>query len=89
MSETNGNGAGFEHVRTSKEFFRLCSPPPEPLVMGMPRVDHQIQNRGAPVYARPRRLMPDKLAEAKFELKELLDRGIFVLRLRHGSVPYI
>uniref|UniRef100_A0A5S6Q0Y3 RNA-directed DNA polymerase n=1 Tax=Trichuris muris TaxID=70415 RepID=A0A5S6Q0Y3_TRIMR len=42
----------------------------------MPGIDHCIQTRGPPVYARPRRLMPAKLAAAKTELDELVRRGI-------------
>uniref|UniRef100_A0A5S6QGN9 Integrase catalytic domain-containing protein n=1 Tax=Trichuris muris TaxID=70415 RepID=A0A5S6QGN9_TRIMR len=51
------------------------------------RVDHTIETRGRPVYARSRRLRPDKLAAAKRELDELVSRGILVPSSSQWSSP--
>lgn len=39
-------------------------------------VYHYIETRGNPVFAKPRRLPPEKLAAAKDEFKKMLDSGI-------------
>uniref|UniRef100_A0A5S6QKS1 Reverse transcriptase/retrotransposon-derived protein RNase H-like domain-containing protein n=1 Tax=Trichuris muris TaxID=70415 RepID=A0A5S6QKS1_TRIMR len=72
------DGVNFRHFRRSSLFRSLLDPPGEFPAVTTPGVEHTIETRGRPVYARARRLMPDKLAAAKKELQELLKRGILV-----------
>ena len=89
VREPNTDGAEFEYVRTSAEFLRLCAPLTGFPVINIPGVEHRIETKSAPVYARPRRLMPGKLTAAKRELNELLERGILFPSSSPWAAPYI
>ncbi|KFD65246.1 hypothetical protein M514_00667 [Trichuris suis] len=66
------------YVRHLPVFRSLLVTPGRFPAVAMPGVEHCICTRGAPVYARPRRLTPAKLAAARKELDELLKCGILV-----------
>ena len=57
-----------------------ASPPPEP----QHSVRHHIETTGPPVFCRPRRLDPARLAVAKAEFQRLLSLGV----VRPSSSPY-
>ncbi|KFD67425.1 hypothetical protein M514_20461 [Trichuris suis] len=72
------DGPSFQHVRNTPMFLSLADTPGEFPAVTMPGIQHCIQTRGPPAYARPRRLVPAKLDAAKRELDELVRRGILV-----------
>uniref|UniRef100_A0A5S6Q436 RNA-directed DNA polymerase n=1 Tax=Trichuris muris TaxID=70415 RepID=A0A5S6Q436_TRIMR len=81
------DGTKFQDIRKSQNFRSLADPPGQFPSVTMPGVDHTIETRGRPVYARSRRLRPDKLAAAKRELDELVSRGILVPSSSQWSSP--
>ncbi|KFD61463.1 hypothetical protein M514_26359 [Trichuris suis] len=81
------DGERFRDFRNSQVFRALADPPGQFPAVTMPAVEHTIETRGRPVYARPRRLMPDRLAAAKKELEELIRRGILVPSRSPWSSP--
>lgn len=72
------DGAGFAELRSSDLFRDICVPPTGFPSVKTPGVTHRIITRGNPVFARPRRLAPDKLAALTHELDQLLAQGILV-----------
>ena len=84
---TAPDGPDFAHLRQSPLFASLVAPPGEFPTVTAPGVMHSIQTRGRPVYARARRLMPEKLGAAKRELDDLLDQGILVPSQSPWSSP--
>uniref|UniRef100_A0A5S6QYL9 RNA-directed DNA polymerase n=1 Tax=Trichuris muris TaxID=70415 RepID=A0A5S6QYL9_TRIMR len=81
------DGTKFQDIRKSQNFRSLADPPGQFPSVTKPGVDHTIETRGRPVYARSRRLRPDKLAAAKRELDELVSRGILVPSSSQWSSP--
>lgn len=51
------------------------------------RNTHHIETKGAPVFARPRRLCPDKAAEVKRQISELLAEGVIRPSSSNWSSP--
>lgn len=48
---------------------------------------HHIETRGAPVFARPRRLSPEKTAEVKKQINDLLSQGVIRPSSSNWSSP--
>ncbi|KFD48852.1 hypothetical protein M513_10215 [Trichuris suis] len=74
----SADGEELQYVRHLPVFRSLLDTPGRFPAVAMPGVEHCICSRGAPVYARPRRLTPAKLAAARKELDELLRCSILV-----------
>lgn len=66
---------GSPFLNILREFPSLCRPP---TFKGRTsnQAEHRIETRGQPVYARPRRLPPDKLQAAKEEFQAMMKLGI-------------
>lgn len=87
VPSTDRDGAGFENIRSTEAFKNLCVPPSGFPAVTVPGIEHRIITKGNPVFARPRRLMPAKLAAAKQELEYLLEQGIVVPSSSPWSSP--
>lgn len=72
ISTVNDNCA---FAKLLREFIDITRPQP-PTERKRPKVTHHITTKGQPVYERPRRLAPDKLAIAKEEFRQLMEQGI-------------
>ena len=64
-----------DHTKLLGQFLELTRPTTkgEPVKHG---ITHKIVKKGHPVFARPRRLAPDKLVIAKRELDDMIELGI-------------
>lgn len=77
----------FASLRSSQKFKLLCSPSNANVDKPTSVTEHMIITNGRPVFARARRLPPDKLRASKEEVNDLLSRGILVSSSSEWASP--